>query len=55
MGWRTIVVTKHAKISYWMEQVLIQTDDNLVQIPISDIQLILIATTNVFITSNLLM
>ena len=55
MGWRTIVVTKHAKISYRMEQVLIQTDDNLVQIPISDIQLILIATTQVVITSHLLM
>ncbi|MGL5900511.1 MAG: type II CRISPR-associated endonuclease Cas1 [Lactobacillaceae bacterium] len=55
MGWRTIVVTKHAKISYRMEEVLIQTDDNLVQIPISDIQLMLIATTQVVITSHLLM
>lgn len=55
MGWRTIVITKHAKVSYRMAQVLIQTDDNLLQVPLSDIQILLIATTQVVITSHLMM
>ena len=55
MGWRTVIVTKHSKISYKMETVIIQTDDDVIHIPISDIQILLIATTQAVITTHLIM
>lgn len=51
MGWRTVVVTQHAKISYSGHCVVVQTQDGINQIPVSDIQLLMISTTRAVITS----
>lgn len=51
MGWRTVVVTQHAKISYSGHCVVVQTQDGTNQIPVSDIQILLISTTRAVITS----
>lgn len=51
MGWRTVVVTQHAKISYSGHCVVVQTQDSTNQIPVSDIQILLISTTRAVITS----
>jgi CRISP-associated protein Cas1 len=55
MGWRTVVVTKHSKLSYKMEHLVVQTEDEIIKVPISDLQLVLIATTQAVITSHLVM
>ncbi|BDR58248.1 type II CRISPR-associated endonuclease Cas1 [Xylocopilactobacillus apicola] len=55
MGWRTVVVTKHAKISYKLEHVIVQTDNDIVQVPIADVQILMIATTQAVITTHLMM
>lgn len=51
MGWRTVVVTQHAKISYSGHYVVVQTADSINQIPVSDIQILLVSTTRAVITS----
>lgn len=51
MGFRTVVITKHAKINYKMGQMVVRTDMEVFQIPISDIQILMIATTRAVITS----
>lgn len=51
MGWRTVVVTQHAKISYSEHCVVVQTADSINQIPVSDIQILLVSTTRAVITS----
>lgn len=51
MGWRTVVVTQHAKISYSGHCVVVQTADSINQIPVSDIQILLVSTTRAVITS----
>ncbi|WP_367365246.1 type II CRISPR-associated endonuclease Cas1 [Pediococcus parvulus] len=51
MGWRTVVVTRHAKISYSGHCVVVQTADSINQIPVSDIQILLVSTTRAVITS----
>lgn len=52
MAWRNVVVTKHCKISVKLKSLIVQTDDDVVQIPLDDIGLLLIATTHAVITSN---
>lgn len=51
MGWRTIVVTQHAKISYSMNRLVIQTDQDKFNVPIDDIHILLIGTTQAVITT----
>lgn len=51
MGWRNVLVTQHAKISYTMNRLAIQTDQDKFTVPISDIQLLIIGTTQAVITS----
>lgn len=51
MGWRNMVITQHAKVSYSMHLLVIQTDQDKYHVPISDIQLLLIGTTQAVITS----
>lgn len=55
MGFRTVVVTQHSKVSYRMNQIIIQTDDDVFQIPISDIDVLLIGTTQAVITGHAVM
>ncbi|WP_413627461.1 type II CRISPR-associated endonuclease Cas1 [Fructilactobacillus vespulae] len=52
MGWRTIVITQHAKVSYKGRRIVVQTDYDLNEIPIDDIEILLIETTKVAITTR---
>ena len=52
MAWRNVVVTKHCKISTKMRLLVVQTDDDIVQIPIDDIGMVLLATTQAVITTS---
>lgn len=51
MSWRTVVITQHAKVSYSGRCLAVQTQTDLKQIPITDIQVLLISTTRAVITS----
>lgn len=51
MGWRSVLITQHAKISYSLQRLLIQTDQDKFKIPIRDIQVLVIGTTQAVITS----
>lgn len=55
MSFRTVVVTKHSKISYKMNQLVIQTDSDLHQIPVDDITVLLIETTQAVVTGYAMM
>lgn len=51
MGWRSVIITQHAKISYSSRQLVVQTRDGTSQIPISDIQIVLITTLSAVVTT----
>lgn len=51
MGWRNIVVTQHAKVSYSMNRLIIQTDQDKYTVPVSDLQLLMLETTQAVITT----
>lgn len=51
MGWRNVIITQHAKVSYSMNRILVQTSSDKYAVPISDIQLLLVGTTQAVITS----
>ena len=54
MGWRTVVVTQHAKLSLSMNNLVVQTKDGTNQIPLSDIEVVLIDTLQAVVTAALL-
>lgn len=54
MGWRSIIITQHAKLSYSSRTMIVQTNDGINQIPIDDISLLLISTTQAVITTALI-
>lgn len=54
MGWRSVIITQHAKLSYSSRMMTVQTRDGINQIPIEDINLLLINTTQAVITSSLI-
>ena len=51
MGWRSVIITQHAKLTYSMNMMIVQTKDGINQIPISDINLfyIILISTYFFI------
>lgn len=51
MGWRTVMITQHAKLSYSANMLVVQTRDGINQIPITDIDVLLIDTTQAVITT----
>lgn len=51
MGWRTVIVSQHAKISYSGRRIIVQTSGDVHQIPIDDVQILLIATTQAVLTT----
>ncbi|MFC6200801.1 type II CRISPR-associated endonuclease Cas1 [Lactiplantibacillus nangangensis] len=51
MGWRNIVVTRHAKVSYSMNRLIIQTDQDKYTVPVGDLQLLMLETTQAVITT----
>lgn len=53
MGWRSVIITQHAKLSYSARAMIVQTNDGVNQIPIDDINLLLISTTQAVITTAL--
>ena len=53
MSWRTVVITQHAKLSYSGRMMIVQTDSKIHSIPIEDISVLMIATTQAVITSAL--
>ncbi|WP_416353196.1 type II CRISPR-associated endonuclease Cas1 [Agrilactobacillus fermenti] len=53
MGWRSVIITQHAKLSYSARALIVQTRDGINQIPIEDIDLVLIETTQAVITAAL--
>lgn len=54
MGWRSVVISQHAKLSYTSHLMVVQTRDGINQVPIEDIQLLLVSTTQAVITTALL-
>ena len=51
MGWRNMVITQHAKVSYSNRLLVIQTDQDKYHVPVTDLQLLLIATTQAVVTT----
>lgn len=51
MAWRTVVITKHSKLNYKMNHLVVQTSEKTYQIPMADIQIILITTTQAVVTA----
>ena len=51
MGWRNVIITQHAKLTYSMNMMIVQTKDGINQIPIDDINLLLVSTSQAVITS----
>lgn len=54
MGWRNIIITQHSKLSYSMNMMIVQNRDGINQIPIDDINLVLISTSQAVLTSALI-
>ena len=54
MGWRSVIITQHAKLTYSMNMMIVQTKDGINQIPISDINLLLVSTSQAVLTSALI-
>lgn len=52
MAWRNVVITKHCKISAKMNLLTVQTDEDSYQFPLSDIDILLVATTRAAITTH---
>lgn len=52
MGWRTLFVTQHAKISTLSRQLVIQTNRETYQIPVEDIQVLICGTPQIMITGS---
>ena len=51
MGWRTVMLTQHAKVSTASHNLVIQTIEEKINIPLDDIQILLIASTQVVIST----
>lgn len=49
-----MIITQHAKMTYSMNMMVVQTRDGINQIPIADINLLLVSTTQAVITSALI-
>ncbi|UQS82810.1 type II CRISPR-associated endonuclease Cas1 [Bombilactobacillus folatiphilus] len=54
MAWRSVIITQHAKLTYSMNMMIVQTRDGINQIPIADIKLLLVSTSQAVITSALI-
>lgn len=54
MGWRSVIISQHAKLSYASHLMVVQTRDGINQVPIEDVQLLLVSTTQAVITTALL-
>lgn len=55
MAFRTVVVTKHCKINFKMNLVILTTNEDTFQIPIADVDVLLIETTQAYISAYVIM
>lgn len=51
MGWRNVIITQHSKLSYSSNMMVVHTKDGVSQIPVSDINMLVVLTTQAVITS----
>lgn len=54
MGWRSIIITQHAKLTYTSSMMKVQTDEGINEVPLNDIDTLLISTTQAVLSSFLL-
>lgn len=54
MGWRTVIISQHAKISASMNNLVVQNRDGQHTIPLEDIDTLILDSTQVVITSAIL-
>ncbi|MCT6822901.1 MAG: type II CRISPR-associated endonuclease Cas1 [Apilactobacillus sp.] len=54
MGWRSVIISQHSKLSYSSNCMIVQNFEGLHQIPINDIYLLLVGTTQAVITCDLI-
>lgn len=54
MGWRSVIITQHSKLSYSSRMMVVQNNEGINQIPVEDIELLVIETTQAVITSSLI-
>ena len=54
MGWRNVIITQHSKLSYSSNMMVVHTRDGINQIPVSDINILVVLTTQAVITSALI-
>lgn len=54
MGWRNVIVTQYSKLAYSGGMMTVQIPEKMTQIPVSDINLLLIATTQATLTTALI-
>ncbi|MGK4145293.1 type II CRISPR-associated endonuclease Cas1 [Weissella paramesenteroides] len=55
MGFRTVIITKHCKVSYKAGKIVLQTDNDMQMIPLSDINILLLGTPQSVITGHAVM
>lgn len=53
MGFRNVIITQHSKLSYSNNAMIVQNKDGINQIPLVDMDILLISTTQAVITSAL--
>lgn len=49
MGWRSIIIGQHAKITHSAHMMVVQTKDGINEIPMDDIAKVLVETTQAMI------
>lgn len=54
MGWRSVIITQHSKLTYTSNMMKVQTDDGINKIPLDDIDTLLVSTTQAVLSSFLL-
>ena len=54
MGWRSVIITQHSKLTYTSNMMKVQTDDGINEIPLDDIDTLLVSTTQAVLSSFLL-
>lgn len=52
MGWRSVVITQHAKISHSAHMMVVQTNDGINEIPLDDVSKVLVETTQAMMSSD---
>lgn len=54
MGWRSVIITQHAKLTYSSNMMRVQTDNEINEIPLNDIDTLLVSTTQAVLSSFLI-